>query len=263
MSDLEKLAERYRAAFDRTKQGRAEWIKGTMELAAVVLEARKLMPSNAEFGNWLAKNGLDDIAPNDRSALLGFAKHPDEMRLILERTTRFSWQHIWMDETPKEWKELRLTQMSKTTSSLSYNPKKKAAIRRGAIAERQAEVLRKNKEFVSGTLKGLTAEEIGEPELANDPRMLREKYGPVRILTKTQVEENASIDRIQDWIKLAKDAQRFAAAEIPEDLYEWAERPGKRQKLERWLAALEPVAGIIAQIRSRLSGAPVEVKRTA
>ena len=99
--------------------------------------------------------------------------------------------------------------------------------------------------------------------LADDPRMLREKYGHVRIQTKTQVDEHASRDRIANWVRLANDARRLATVDVPEDIYVWAEQPNKRQKLDLWLAELERIAGIVAQIRSRLSGSPVEVKRSA
>lgn len=119
--------------------------------------------------------------------------------------------------------------------------------------EREREVRRRGKEMFDGlTLKGLTPEEIGEPELANDHKALVEKYGRVRILTKVQVEKMASRDRVADWIVLANEARKFAAAEVPDDIYAWAQSPRKRQKLERWLTTLESIAEIIAQIRSRI-----------
>ena len=146
---------------------------------------------------------------------------------------------------------------------MSAEPHKKDAIRRASREAREAEVRRKLREEVfTGTLRGLSADEIGVPELANDPHALREAFGAVRILTKTQVEDMASRDRVADWIKLVNEARKLTTAEVPEDIYVWAERPLKRQKLDRWLTELEKIAGIVAHIRSRLSGVPVEVRRT-
>ena len=94
---LDVLAQRCRAAFDKMQGGRAQWIEGTLELAAVVAEARERpeLASNAAFSRWLYQHGLNYLSPNDRVALLGFCRDPKTSREMLEQSNSTSWRVIW------------------------------------------------------------------------------------------------------------------------------------------------------------------------
>jgi hypothetical protein len=95
---LDGLADRIRVAFVRTEQGRAEWIEGTLELAAALAEARARFPSDLAFSHWLVDNELEHIGKNDRGALINIAIHTEISRRLLQETQRFSWRLIWEEE---------------------------------------------------------------------------------------------------------------------------------------------------------------------
>lgn len=77
------LADRIRAAYGRTEQGRHEWIEGTLELAAALAEARTRFKADRQFAVWLAENDLDQLGENDRAALIKMAQEPTLLRDIL------------------------------------------------------------------------------------------------------------------------------------------------------------------------------------
>jgi hypothetical protein len=97
-TSLENLAISIRAAFKRTEQGRAEWIEGTIELAAALAEARGRFPGNREFSHWVVDAGLEDINHQDRAALISMARDIPAARRMLEETKRTSWRVIWEEE---------------------------------------------------------------------------------------------------------------------------------------------------------------------
>jgi hypothetical protein len=92
------LAERIKAAYGRTVDGRNEWISGTLELAANLDEARARFPSDIDFGVWLVQNELDWLGKDDRTALLGMANDLDVTRVVLEETKSASLRVIWREE---------------------------------------------------------------------------------------------------------------------------------------------------------------------
>jgi DNA-directed RNA polymerase specialized sigma24 family protein len=94
------LIARIRSAWDRTKQGRKDWIEGTLELAQALAEARE-RHGNKEFSQWLDENGFAALDKNDRAALIGMAEDPEASRAMLEKSERLSWQLIWKNERPQ------------------------------------------------------------------------------------------------------------------------------------------------------------------
>lgn len=96
---LDVLATRYRAAFDKVKVGRTQWLEGTLELAAVILEARELIPANTNYSRWITRNQLEHLSPNDQLALRKFAeiyrKDPSAAHKLLADNLGLSWRVIW------------------------------------------------------------------------------------------------------------------------------------------------------------------------
>ena len=99
---LNVLAQRIRAAYERTERGRHEWIEGTLDLAAALAEARERYTSDREFSHWIVDAGLEDINHQDRAALINMAGDLASARRVLEETKSISWQLIWEHEM-KGW----------------------------------------------------------------------------------------------------------------------------------------------------------------
>lgn len=93
----DQLAKTIIKAWDRCQHGRAEWIEGTLELGAALLEGRDRM-GNIEFGVWLERHELNFLNKNDRASLIEMARAPDVLRLVLEETKRTSYQYIRNEE---------------------------------------------------------------------------------------------------------------------------------------------------------------------
>lgn len=119
---LTRIAERIRAAYKRTQQGRWEWIEGTLELAAALADGRARYSSNQEFAHWLVDMELDDIGHQDRAALIAMAANLALARSILEDSQRSSWQLIWDHEM-----QMRFTNASKKVD-LSENAQTVGAV---------------------------------------------------------------------------------------------------------------------------------------
>jgi hypothetical protein len=91
------LGHRIDAAYERTKCGRQEWIEGSLELGAALLEARRAHSSDNVFGAWLKTHDHNHLNRSDRSSLMNICKDAAEARTILEATTSTSYQKIWRD----------------------------------------------------------------------------------------------------------------------------------------------------------------------
>lgn len=105
---MARIAERVRAAYQRTHGARREWIEATLELAAALAEGRERFPSDNHFAHWIVDAGLEDIGHQDRAALISMAGNLPLARVILQETQRLSWQLIWREEM-----SLRFTSASK------------------------------------------------------------------------------------------------------------------------------------------------------
>jgi hypothetical protein len=93
-----RIAERIRIAKERLSSAESEWIAATIEVAEALLEGRVFCGNDDRaFGRWLTEHGID-FNPNDRSALVKMARHPELFRKALAKTARRSYQHIWATE---------------------------------------------------------------------------------------------------------------------------------------------------------------------
>lgn len=108
---LDRIKKRIRDGFERTKNGRQEWIEGTLDVAAALHEGRQKFSDHIRFGDWLKKNGIDFFNKNDRAALLRFAENADVARTVLTETTRMSLQMVWRDN------KSRFPNVRKTTAT--------------------------------------------------------------------------------------------------------------------------------------------------
>jgi len=252
---LDVLATRYRAAFDKLNGGRAQWIDGTLELALVVAEVRRDRPDHRAFSHWLAQNKFEQLHPNDRSALVGFAQDPKAARKMLEASNSISWRVIW-EKRPKRQIGTP-TKIGKGTTSarghLSGSDQRKRK-REPVIPT----VMRED--YVSGTrtpaappparperkgikLRGLTREEV-DPNFVGTPLEFSTKYGHVNIHTKQQIEHHKNQEQLMAWLGLVSDLDRAArvltvAAVDPETLHQWMGKPAKAGKLRAWCGNIE------------------------
>ena len=78
---------------ERTKQGRAGWLAGTFELAAALSEARKKLPANSAFSNWLVRSKLTIISNDDRAALIVIGQNVTAARrYFVANNDAWSWR---------------------------------------------------------------------------------------------------------------------------------------------------------------------------
>ena len=91
---LRALASRAKRGHERTKQGRAGWLAGTFELAAALSEARKKLPANSAFSEWLVRSKLTMISNDDRAALITIGQNVEAARKQFKANDdAWSWRH--------------------------------------------------------------------------------------------------------------------------------------------------------------------------
>lgn len=90
---LNALAKTAKLAFAKTKQGRADWLTGTFELARSLNAARKRLPADQDFSKWLRDAGLHDLSKDDRAALLKIDDNAEAAReFFVDNDTSWSWR---------------------------------------------------------------------------------------------------------------------------------------------------------------------------
>lgn len=90
--ELPELATRIKRAYGQT----LEWIDSSIELAALLCEARSRFSNDNAFGKWLDENKIP-LKHQDRAALLNLGANVEAMRRALESTDRKSYRLIWQD----------------------------------------------------------------------------------------------------------------------------------------------------------------------
>jgi hypothetical protein len=272
-SPLEVLAARHRAAWDRTQAGRQEWIEGTLELAAVLAEERKLISDHREFSRWLERNGLAKINAHDRAALIGMAADPVVTRKMLEESKNTSWEWIWRKERqptfvsthkgrPAPAKRKTKTEryiiekvLNLNTRGYSYDDtaaelgltKGQVAgivFRNGNVNNKPAAPPPKRIELPGLDSKTLTREQV-DPDFEGDVTQFATKYGHVLLHTREQIEENKQQDVLGNWTAAVIDHQKtgraLAGLQMPDPatLRQWLKKSGKADKLRTWLGTIE------------------------
>jgi hypothetical protein len=275
-SPLDVLAARHRAAWDKVQHGRQEWVEGTLELASVLAEERKLLPDNTDFSRWLERNGLAKIDKNVRAALIGMAGDLAATREALEKTDNTNWRYIWETKLRKslsssaKTRQAPVARQSKTERQL-IDRVLNLHLTRGYSFDQTAAELGLTKGKVAGIVfrnsntnsnpapqppapkpreykgldsKTLTREQV-DPDFKGDAVQFATKYGHVLLHTKTEIEENKRQEVLRAWQAAITDIQQTARAlgnaeaPDPDTLRQWLSKPGKARKLQVWLAAIE------------------------
>jgi len=282
---LDVLATRYRAAFERMKGGRAEWTEGTLELAVVVAKAREQLPNHQEFSRWLQRHGLEQLHPNDRAALVGFAKDLQDARKLIEASKSISWRVIWEtrpkreNAAPTNFGKGRISPRSQHDASGSSKRKRQATIpavmredyvpgtrapaapparlQRQRVVQNDPPPARPERKGV--TLKALTREQV-DPDFVGTALEFSTKYGHVNLQTKQQIEHHKNQEELMAWLAAVSDLEKAARsfnAEAPDQdtLRKWLAKPGKTEKLGTWLTTIESawhsIAPCLDLVRSR------------
>ena len=102
-TDLNQLAQDILDAYARVESIGAEWVNASVSLAKLLAEARARIPSNKQFGEWLASNGIDRNK-DDRARLIWLGAQPN-IREILSSTTSHSYQRIGLYDSPLSSRE--------------------------------------------------------------------------------------------------------------------------------------------------------------
>lgn len=93
---LDYIKQRIIAGHERANKGGVEWIEGTLEVAAAMLEGRTNKPADIGFSQWLKENSLNFYNKDERAALIGFASNIPLAREILTRSESRSYKALWM-----------------------------------------------------------------------------------------------------------------------------------------------------------------------
>ena len=234
---LDVLAGRYRAAFDKIKAGREQWIEGTLELAAVIKEARRRLPADQDFSRWIERNDLRKINKDARGALLHFAADPIAARALLENTTRNSWEMIWRESKGKLPNRLRVPS--------AQNPRTSSVFRRTRRERRIPDVMQdKPPPRPAPILKSLTREQV-DPDFKGTPLQFATKYGHVNLHTKEEIEHNKRQEALSVWLGAVSEFERTGRAALtalaaidPATLDEWMAKPAKVEKFRAWCKSI-------------------------
>lgn len=241
---LDVLAERYRAAFDKVKGGREQWIEGTLELALVILEARKQpeLLDHKAFSRWLERNGLQKISEGDRAALINMAKDPIATRKLLEQSKGFSWEWIWRNSPQR-------------TSQRAQASQPRPVSHRTRRERRVPDVMRDDPPRKQLSEMFLTPEQV-DPDFKGTPLEFTTKYGHVLLHTKDQIEQTKRQEALMAWIGAVADHAQTARAMLaalanvdPVTLAEWTSKPAKAEKLRVWCNNIESACEAISRQR--------------
>jgi hypothetical protein len=93
---LPHLAGDIKSGLDLAKKGKQDRIKGLVDAAIALHEARLLFKADVPFGQWCTDNefGPDVLNAHDRAALIAMADDPERMRSLLTSSERQSARYI-------------------------------------------------------------------------------------------------------------------------------------------------------------------------
>lgn len=92
---LEYIKRRIIEGHERATKGGAEWVEGSLQVAAALREGRDTVPANIAFSAWLKQNGLAFYSKEARGALIALAEDNALARVILTETPSRSYELIW------------------------------------------------------------------------------------------------------------------------------------------------------------------------
>jgi hypothetical protein len=98
---LPHLAWEIKSGLDLAEKGKQGRIKGLVDAAIALREARLLLKADVRFSQWCTANefGPDVLNAHDRAALIAMADDPERMRSLLtnseRQSARYIYQHEW------------------------------------------------------------------------------------------------------------------------------------------------------------------------
>jgi len=141
---LDQLKVKILTARERIENDEGAWVEGTLELAALMLEASNLCKT--QFKYWLKRVGLTHWCEPDLHGLMWIARKPDIGREVLTEAPYRSYQRIW-----KEYKHRFRGQSKSVLAPVTRN-------RTRAMHHRQMKL---GKEVIE-SLKGTSLESVAE-----------------------------------------------------------------------------------------------------
>jgi hypothetical protein len=233
---LDLLAERHRHAFSRTKQGRHEWIEGTLELAQVLAEERELLPNDKEFSAWLEREGLENISHQDRAALISMVKDLALARDVLEKTERWSWRLIHTQEFAP-----RFTNVGKPQGRFSSKKPRGRKPKAKPVPDAMRNPPPSMAPQQSPRKFGLSPEEF-DPDMEDSARERGGKYGPVLICTKKELLAHRQQEILHKWLgfvsEVAGVCKTCPAIPDHQTLNTWLKKAGKAEKYHGWTSSI-------------------------
>src|SRR5262245_11054898 len=246
---LDVLTQRHKAAWQKMKLGREQWIDGMLELAVIVAETRAQIPDHREYSRWLERNGLENIIPQDRSAFCMMAKDLPGSRILLEQTDRTSPQHIWANRPNKP--QRTPSQLRKGTLRPVSPRNRRKHITGSQHRNRIPDVMREDNPPPAPKPRKklhemfLTREQI-DPDFKGTALEFATKYGHVPLHTKTEIEHNKRQEALNVWLGAMHDHERSGRAMLvalaavdPDAICRWLSKPGRADKLTAWCRSLQ------------------------
>ena len=98
---LPHLAWEIKSGLDLAEKGKQDRIKGLVDAAIALREARLLFKADVSFSKWCTANefGPDVLNAHDRAALIAMGADPERMRSMLSnserQSARYVYQHEW------------------------------------------------------------------------------------------------------------------------------------------------------------------------
>jgi hypothetical protein len=162
---LTVIANKIEAAHQRALRGGAEWVEGSIELAAAMVAGRDATPANITFSQWLKLNRLDFYSKNDRAALIAMGDHLDVMREVMTATTSRCYENIWRDNKKRfPVSPEHGTRKSRNSKPRTYNKGRKNLHRRMKLGDAMIDSLKGTTLDRSDELDELVILNRGAPE---------------------------------------------------------------------------------------------------
>jgi len=118
-SRLDRCRARIREAHELTKKSHAEWVAGSLEVAAALLDARENMVESVAFTDWLRQSGLDFLSRTERIALMKLGEKRAEACRVMTTSTTRSYAAIWQEHFVAKKPEPRKTDVKKAGRAVS------------------------------------------------------------------------------------------------------------------------------------------------
>jgi hypothetical protein len=97
---LPHLAWEIKSGLDLAEKSKQDRIKGLVDAAVALREARSLITADIKFSKWCATNefGPDVLNAHDRAALIAMGADPERMRSLLTNSERQSARYVYQYE---------------------------------------------------------------------------------------------------------------------------------------------------------------------